>query len=196
MKTLILVIIICMTIGCTYSNNVSIESVLLQHAISGAPKEQYKSCIFLGELLLTKTEIEKINKEIQNSICKHYINAKNTMSIKEQSLFINNFPDINAQKVIWEIHSDLGYPITFLPPYFELLTSLSNTSDLALDQLVSTLNPSNAALTESTIASLAQLYAKDTKRVMASFKKNNTPKDLITLTIDVANYNKGKNYNE
>jgi hypothetical protein len=161
MKTLILLIVIFSTIGCTCSNNASIESTLLQHAISDDSEEQYKSCIFLGELLLTEVEIKKINKEMESSICK-----------------------------------DLGYPITFLPPYFELLISLSSTSDLALDKLVSTLNPSNAALTESTIDSLSRLYAKDTQRVMSSFIKNNTSKSLITLTIDTASYYEGENKNE
>ncbi len=196
MKTLILLIVIFSTIGCTCSNNASIESTLLQHAISDDSEEQYKSCIFLGELLLTEVEIKKINKEMESSICKYYINAKKTMSAKDQSLFIKNFPSIEAQKAIWKIHSDLGYPITFLPPYFELLISLSSTSDLALDKLVSTLNPSNAALTESTIDSLSRLYAKDTQRVMSSFIKNNTSKSLITLTIDTASYYEGENKNE
>ena len=124
--------------------------------------------------------IEKIkNNSIQDFSCSNYLLAKYRIDLNSTDKFITEFPEKDALKPLWSIHSQSGYVMGILPPSIKLLS---------LDKLVSAIKFSDGAFSESLTDTISNIYIKMPVRVNASFKRVNLSVEETTLIIKTAEY--------
>lgn len=151
--------------------------------------ERYKACILLSVLPPNDRIIEDIkNNRSDDSTCNRYLLAKYRIDQQFTDTFINTFPEKDALKPLWSIHSQSGYVMGILPPSIQLLTELAKQNDHALDKVVSAIQYSDGAFSESLTDSVTDIYIKMPSRVNASFTRVNLSEEEITLIIKTAEY--------
>jgi hypothetical protein len=195
MKVLCFSALILCLLGCVNSSPNSRVSVAtnLYESIGGQDKlESYRACVLLGELDLSKEIIQKIQEHIEstdnNSTCHYYLLAKRSGIPKDITQFIDKFPQGEYQKPIWQIHSEVGYPISFSSPYYTFLINEARNNNSALNKLISGLPYADASYGEALTDALADFYSTSPERVIKSLKKNNTSDKEIKFIVDKSKY--------
>ncbi len=179
-----LIILVCFLLGCslqTKSQYESIEVLLFSTIHKGTQESQYKACIYLAELALSSSMVNRIKNNLNESTCQRYLLARRSGEYDAVEEFISFFPNPAEQKRIWNTHRNAGYPISYLPPYFEYLSTLAITNDKALNNMVAMLNLFDGGHAEAIIEIIARLFINHRKRINVAFDTNNTSKDLIEL---------------
>jgi len=190
MKTIIFLIMTLALAACDNKTNTKIDEQLFHTAENSLDKlEQYKACILLAELPVNDQLIEKIkNNSIQDFSCSNYLLAKYRIDLNSTDKFITEFPEKDALKPLWSIHSQSGYVMGILPPSIKLLSELATQNENALDKLVSAIKFSDGAFSESLTDTISNIYIKMPVRVNASFKRVNLSVEETTLIIKTAEY--------
>ena len=189
MKIFIFLTIVLSLSACS-NNHSQIDGYLFNTANKATNAvERYKACILLSELPPNDQLIKEIkNNRPEDSTCRTYLLAKYRIDQQFTDTFINTFPEKDALKPLWSIHSQSGYVMGILPPSIQLLTELAKQNDHALDKVVSAIQYSDGAFSESLTDSVTDIYIKMPARVNASFKRVNLSEEEITLIIKTAEY--------
>jgi hypothetical protein len=155
-------------------------------------EEQYQSCVLFAELLLIDAELEIILSALEAknkpNLCDSYILASQTQDPHYVEAFIKFFPISKKQSKIWSLHSKLGHPVSFVPPYITLLRVNASNNDMALDKLISALPYNDASHAESLSEMIATLYNVNPDRVNNSFKRNKIADKTIQEVEQLAEY--------
>ncbi len=191
MRKILIFSVIVIMVGCGKkhtSDAVNLETILFERLSSTTKIEQYKACIFLAELALPEPLLNKIEVSQPKSTCKYYLLAKRTMLPKHKVKFIDHFPKADNQKTLWQQHRQAGYPVRFMPPYFDYLASLATTYDPALNVLILSLQNADGSVSESLNGSISTLYNKNKKRVLSALTTHKIKQKEIDYIIKTAAY--------
>jgi len=177
------------TIKKTYS---TVESDLYGQLVVYKNLEEYKTCVLLGELVLSDEIIQDLRKKISESlkknICHYYLLAKRSGEQHDVDKYIEILPSGKEQHWIWKTHFDAGFPVNFYSPYFILLANQARNNDKALDKLISGLPYADASFGETLTDTIADIYKFFPERVLRILKMNNISERNIKLITETAKY--------
>ena len=185
-----LLFILCIS-GCIKSINephVSVASNLYAHIDDQDKLERYRACVLLGELVLSKDTIQEVREAVDNansnSICLYYLLAKRSGNPEDITQFIDKFPSGESQKSIWQIHTEVGFPVSFSSPYYVFLVNEASNNDKALDKLISGLPYADASYGETLTDLLANIHTISPDRVIKGLGKHGISKSEIKLIVE------------
>ncbi len=190
MKAIIFLTTVLALSACSNNNNAQVDEYLYNTANKATNAvERYKACILLSELPPNDQIIEDIkNNRSNDSTCNTYLLAKYRIDQKFTDTFINNFPEKDALKPLWDMHSQSGYIFGILPPSIQLLSEFAIQNDDALDKLASAIQYSDGAFSESLTDIVSDMYIKMPKRVNTSLERVSLNKQEISLIKQTSEY--------
>lgn len=193
MKAVIFLTTVLALSACSNNNDTLLDEYLLDTSNSSTNTvERYKACMLLSVLPSSEELIEKVkNNHSKNSTCNTYLLAKYRINQRYTDTFINNFPEKDALKPLWAMHSQSGYILGILPSSVQFLSELAKHNDDALDKLVSAIPYSDGALAESLVDIVSDMYIKMPKRVDASFERVKLNIEEVSLIKETSEYKMG-----
>ena len=147
--------------------------------------------MLLGELNFDITKLDSVVPKQENSLsslCKHYLLAKREPSEHNIDTLINELSNSDLQKKLWKIHEASGYPVSLLPPQYELVAGLAIKNDYALSLTIKSLKTADGAFAESLSDEIAQLYLQNPERVELMFKQHAIDNSTMQFIKHSANY--------
>lgn len=178
-----LLLLNCLT-GCSSNLAVKAEtdnartttSTLLENAENLQGADRYASCVLLGELYVDDGEykrIEQRHNQNNKDICYLYVLTKGEAVYANgyDRMFIKNFPAIQETEQLWQYHRESGYPVSFLPPYIQLLADLSYSDDQALYRLLSLLDSPSGSTSEDLNGRVYSVYKANPDRFNRIFSE-------------------------
>ncbi len=150
--------------------------------------EKYTACVLLGELPLSAKMINHIREDISQTtdICHRYLLAESSGEPADIANYIEAFPSGERQNLLWALHFDAGFPVSFVSPYFNLLAAQARHNDEALDQLISGIPYADTSSGEVLIDLLANIYRYFPEKIHTRLKANQIPENFIQLIIQTA----------
>lgn len=161
--------------GCGEASVQALDDYLIETSFSSkSPLEEHTACVLLAQLPFNERMLTDTHSK-----CALFLRAKWQPSKESIEEFLQYLKKKDTTNNLWKIHSESGYPSSFVPEQLILVDYLALNSNEALEVLITAFKSSDAGHAEALGELIAQHYLKTPARVeKALVEKNINSRDI------------------